>query len=504
MTGIETPPAVERRSVLDFLRHTPRTVWVLVFGVFVNRVGSFFSVFVVLFLTKEGFAPADLPAVLMAIAAASMAGSLTGGWLADLLGRKAWLIVSMTASALSLGLLSMASGHIQTVVTVCLVALFTQSYVPAASALLVDHSAPGDRVPAFALFRLALNIGAAVGPLLAGLLASFSYTALFLVDGGTSLIFAGVLLIGLPASPRPAAMTRGCIDHEVSAPQAPAGQRGPWPVRVLCLALLCVAMVYAQHTSTLPLRLASDGLSPRFYALLLSLNAVLVIALELPLSGLTRRLRPRLPLTSGALLIALGMALSGLVEQPIAVMAAVAVWSSGEILLAPVASAAVADLSPPERIGRYQGLLGAAQALGFSLGPAVGTYAYVANDRLPWFGSVIVGLIAVIVINAMYASVARKVPTPHFTALPEVGSRSHSPGQRPTPSIGRTRALTTIRSITDVSHIRHRHRPRHARGPRHQDRACGLHEPAGVAGSPGDAGAGRAGPALRVDSHGSG
>jgi MFS family permease len=401
----EARQAPARRSVLELLRHTPRPVRVLILGVFVNRVGSFFSVFVVLFLTDVGFTAAELSAILMAVAAASMVGSLAGGWLADLHGRKAALVVSMTASAVSLGLLSMASGHIPILIAVCLVALFTQAYVPAASALIADHSAPGDRVPAFALFRLALNVGAAVGPLLAGLLASSSYTALFLVDGGTCLLFAVVLLTGLPASPRPAATTGDDNTHD--AVSAPTGQRGAWPVRVLCLALLGVAMVYGQYTSTLPLHLASHGLSVRFYAIVLSVNAVLVIALELPISGLTRRLRPRVPLTLGALLIAAGIALSGLAQQPIAVLAAVAVWSSGEILLAPVAGAAVADLSPRERIGRYQGLLASAQAAGFSLGPVVGTYAYAADTRLPWLGSAVVGLIAVIAINAMYMSAAR-------------------------------------------------------------------------------------------------
>lgn len=46
-----------------------------------------------------------------------------------------------------------------TFVAVCVVALCTQSYVPAASALPVDHTVPADRVPLFALFRVALNLG---------------------------------------------------------------------------------------------------------------------------------------------------------------------------------------------------------------------------------------------------------------------------------------------------------------------------------------------------------
>lgn len=457
--GTGTEPA-QRRSVLGVLRHAPPPVWVLVVGVFVNRVGSFFSIFVVLFLTAEGFTTADLPPILAAVGATSMLGSLGGGWLADLLGRKTALVTSMTASALSLGFLALASGRLQIVAAVCLVGLCSQSYVPAASALLVDHSAPSERVPVFALFRLALNLGAAIGPLLAGFIATSSYTALFLVDGGTALLFAAVLAAGLPNAARPA---REKVPRESPGlpPAPPTPSAGPAPVLLLCLALLGVAMAYAQHTSTLPLRLTANGESPRFFGFLLSFNAALVIALELPLSGWTRRLSPRLPLTAGALLITLGMAASGVARAGVAVLATVAVWSLGEILLAPVAGAAVADLSPPERIGRYQGVLSTAQTLGFSLGPAAGTYAIAVDERLPWLGCAVAGIAAVLLINVAYAA-APRAATSH--AHPSrLGRGRHA--LAPTP------ARSTVRRRLRVPGVRHRYHPRHARRSGYPDRA---------------------------------
>ena len=414
-TNANAPTGTRHPSVLSVLRHAPRPVWVLVLGVFVNRCGSFFSMFVVLFLTDQGFTTAELPPVLIGVAAASMAGSLAGGWLADRVGRKASLIISMAASGLSLAALSVTAPGWQTVLAVCSVGLFTQSYIPAASALIVDQSAPQDRVPVFALFRLALNVGAAVGPVLAGLLAASSYAVLFAVDSGTCLLFAVLLAVGLPASTRSPRRSelKTTTTEQVHAGDA-AGVRGTdssTGVVALCLALFLVALVYAQYNSTLPLRLVADDMSPRFYANLLAFNAVLVIALELPLSGLTRRLKPRLPLTAGALLISLGMGLSGVLDGVGPILAAVAMWSVGEVLLAPVANAAVADLSPHDKVGRYQGLLSTAQALGFLPWPGArhlraGRPPRPALDRLGR-----VGLLAPVVINVVYASRSRRSAT---------------------------------------------------------------------------------------------
>ena len=494
-TNAAAPPGTHQ-SVLSVLWHAPRPVWVLVLGVFVNRCGSFFSMFVVLFLTDQGYTTAELPPVLIGVAAASMVGSLAGGWLADRLGRKASLITSMTSSGLSLAALSITPAGWQTVLAVCSVALFTQSYIPAASALIVDQCAPRDRVPIFALFRLALNVGAAVGPVLAGLLAASSYGVLFAVDSGTCLLFAVLLAAGLPRSGRGARRSATKTTTTTTTEQvhggAVAGVRAndsATGVIVLCLALFLVALVYAQYSSTLPLRLVADDMSPRFYANLLAFNAVLVITLELPMSGLTRRLKPRVPLTAGALLISLGMGLSGVLDGVGPILAAVAMWSVGEVLLAPVANAAVAGLSPHDKVGRYQGLLATAQALGFSLGPALGTYALAAHPTLPWIGSVAMGLVAPVVINVVYAAQARaQRPVPRHAADRTLRALPRRPGPRHrtvTPS-----TLTTTWSALDAHLIRNRRRPRHAGRSHDPHRPRRVHEPARLASALADPGAG--------------
>jgi predicted MFS family arabinose efflux permease len=387
----------EHRPMLQVLRTAPRPVWVLIAGTFVNRVGSYFSTFVVLFLTERGFSASSLPLVLAAIGVGAMAGSLAGGWLADTIGRKRSLVTSMTASALALMALALVSGQLAIVAAVCVVAICTQSYIPAAAALLVDHSAPADRVPLFALFRVALNVGAALGPLFAALVASSSYDLLFLIDSATCMLFAGLLLGGLPAErsrrrPRGARGLRGLRGLRVKpfAGRPRGGERAPG-VALLCVAIAGVTMVYAQHTSSLPLDLTAGGMTIGFYALLLTCNGLLVVIGELPLASLTRRAQPHRPMVAGALMMGVGMALCGLLPGAVAILAAVALWSLGEMVLTPVANSAMAALSRPDRIARDQGRLAAAQTLGFVTGPIVGVLAYGWNPLLPWLGCLAIG-----------------------------------------------------------------------------------------------------------------
>jgi len=386
------------RPMLQVLRHAPRPVWVLIAGTFVNRAGSYFSTFVVLFLTERGFGAGALPLVLAAVGVSAIAGSMLGGWLADRIGRKRTIVCSMSASALALGALALVSGHVAVVAVVCIVALCTQAYLPAASALLVDHTAPHDRVALFALFRVALNLGAALGPLIV-VFGSASYDALFVIDGATCLLFAMLLTAGLPTEAGAAGGDQARLRDPSprTAVRLPGG--GSLPVLLLCLGITGVTLVYAQHTSTLPLQLTANGMSAQFYGLLLAVNGLLVVVCELPLASVTRRYEPTRPILAGALLITTGMALSGLLSTPAAILAAVAMWSFGEMVLNPVVSSAVAALSAPDRVARDQAWIASSHTIGFCVGPVLGVLVYAGDPQLTWVACLAIGAASALAIR---------------------------------------------------------------------------------------------------------
>ncbi|HTZ43682.1 MAG TPA: MFS transporter [Jatrophihabitans sp.] len=405
MTSIAAEPV--HRPVRQVVLQAPRPVKILILGVFVTRMGSFFATFATLFLTQRGFASHTLPAVLVAIGLAGMLGSLGGGWLADRIGSRASLVGSMIASSAAVAMLVVAPNHPTVVVAVCLVALCSQSYQPAASALLILNSAPADRVPTFAFFRLAMNVGAAIGAVIAGFVASRSYSALFSIEAIAYAACGMVVFLGLrhaqvtPTGARPDGPDTVAEPNEpalTSAPgrvdladTAPHPQRN-LPVWLLCALLFGVATVYAQYQSTLPLQVVRHGYTTAFYGALLAVNGVVVIAGELPISSVTRRLPWVVPLIGGVLVMTIGLAGAAMISLAAVIVVAFIAFTVGEMIFAPVTNAAVAAISPAGTEARYQGLLATAQSLGFSLGPAIGTTVFALSHHGLWIGTLLVAV----------------------------------------------------------------------------------------------------------------
>ena len=135
------------RSVVTILRTAPRPVWILVAGVLVNRMGSYFATFATLFLTSRAIALTSLPVILAAIAAAAMLGSLAGGWIADRFSRRTALVASAAASAVSSHASPLPRPDRPSSRRSAFRVSAPSPMYPAASALLVDFSRPHERVP---------------------------------------------------------------------------------------------------------------------------------------------------------------------------------------------------------------------------------------------------------------------------------------------------------------------------------------------------------------------
>src|SRR5215211_7744716 len=140
----------DRPTLRQGIRTLPRPVWILCAGSFVNRFGSFVAVFLVLYLRSEGYSIATAGLVVSFYGVGNVAAAGIGGWVADRLGRKNAIALSMFSSAATLMLLSQARWLPLIVVLAALAGLTGEMYRPASAALLTDLTPAGDRIPAFA------------------------------------------------------------------------------------------------------------------------------------------------------------------------------------------------------------------------------------------------------------------------------------------------------------------------------------------------------------------
>jgi MFS family permease len=379
------------------VRALPREAWVVFAGTFINRFGSFVLTFLVLILVRRGFSPAQAGIAAAAYGAGCVASALVGGHAADRFGRRRTIALSMFSGAAVMLAMWRAESLPAIIALAALAGVTAELYRPAAAALLADYTPPGRRVVAFALYRLAINAGFAMGPAVAGFLADRSLAFVFVGDAVTCALYGTLILFAIPrsadqprthAAPDLAAADPPDVDRShlrrsdadrsrvrpaeapPSAFQLMAADRALVMVLVAGTAL---SFVYHQATVSLALEVDARGMSTASFGLLMSLNGLFCLLLELPVAAVTARLPAWLPLAAGAALTGIGFGATALAPTLIALAATVFVWTLGEVVYAPVASAYVADLAPrPDVQGRYQAALGFTGAAGMVLAPALG------------------------------------------------------------------------------------------------------------------------------------
>jgi MFS family permease len=336
-------------------------------GSFLNRFGTFVITFLVLYVTQEGYSVAQAGLVLGAYGVGSLPAAATGGWLADRIGRRETIVISMFGSAAAMLGLSQAHSLPALLALSVVAGLFSELYRPASGALMADLVPPAARVAAFGLWRLAINAGFAAGTAAAGFLAERSFTFLFVGDAATSALFGIVAVVALPRT------ERGSRTYEPGSIRVIARDRR---FGLFLVVTLIAAFVYFQMEAGLPLYIRDNGLSYTVVGLLLALNGLVCLVLELPVIAVAQRLKPRPVISVGVLLTGLGFFVTQYAHTPWPLAATVVLWTMGEVVSAAVSSAYVADLAPETMRGRYTGTHGMVFSIAFTLAPALGGWLY--------------------------------------------------------------------------------------------------------------------------------
>ncbi|ORT60671.1 MFS transporter [Streptomyces sp. CB03238] len=357
-----------------------RAIAIVSLGVFINRLGGFFTLFLTLILTDRGYEPGHITFALVAVAVAGMAGAGVAGKLSDWLGLRGALLLSSTLTALCAFASAVVEQFALTVVVSCLLNAGVQAYGPAAQTVVGVEASDDRRVGMFAVYRLAMNLGVTVGPLLGAFLMDWSMTAL-LVGNGIAATAATLLLLALPRR----------LGRAAAVPDGEGKRRGTGPaVRMnrgfIGAAVLfgLISLVYAQQTGSLALAIHDSDHDQKLYGWLLTLNAVLVILVEIPLSRYSSRWARRTTVVFGAVCVCGGYAVNLFGISLGVLIAGVLIWTLGEILVAPVAAAFSTEVAPDGAASKYLSFLGLCQTTGMSIGPAAGVFAYSHGTSLPW------------------------------------------------------------------------------------------------------------------------
>ena len=336
-------------------------------------------------------------ASLMSInAATGLASSILAGPIVDRLGRKWAMVISLVGNGLSYLLLNQADSYLAFAVILGISGVFSPLYRVGSDAMLADLFPMKKRAEAFALYRMARNIGVAAGPALGGILLSRSYSiGLFSAAAGYVIYGLLLLIFARETIPESVRLERSNLVDQL---------RGYWqafqdkPFMALVGSFTLVQMTTALMWVLLSVYVKTEyGIGENLYGWLPTTNALMVVFLQVIITRTTKK-HPAVKIMrwgSGfyilaPLIVALSTGFWGF-------WAAMVVMTLGELVVVPRASAYAANLAPIDKRGRYMSLYGLTWNVAVGISPVLGGFLSDRfGHRAPWITGIAFGIFAVV------------------------------------------------------------------------------------------------------------
>lgn len=377
-----------RKHRLSWLPQLNHQVWILAFGRFLSEVGTGFTLFYapIFFVNQVGLSATAVGFALGSASISGVLGRILGGSFSDSLfwGRRRTLLLSAAVSAIASLVLATTHDFLILVVGNLLSGLGQGLYWPATEAVVADLTTNENRREAYALTRLADNLGLSMGIVFAGALigTTGAYRVLFVIDAVSFGGFFGVIYFTIRETYRP------------PQNQAQMSVRGSWATALRDRRLLVYVLVniifttyISQLHSTLPLYFknfvsvgaAGKGFAESTISALFALHLATAVLCQLPIARALKRFSYPQALTVSALLWAVGFSFiwaSGVTNNSLLwAILALLVMAIATVSYTPSAAALVTDLAPESQRGVYFSINSLCWAVGYFIGPPLGGWA---------------------------------------------------------------------------------------------------------------------------------
>lgn len=377
----------------------PKEMYIICFSTIINRLGDFVVPFLALYLTQKIGMSEGLSGFIVTISSIiAIPASLMGGKVSDMFGRKKVYIYAQSLSAAALIPCALTKNPVITVVCL-LVSTFLNGFVrPAFSSMVTDILPKEKRQGGFSLQYLSINVGVAIGPILAGFLFNNLLPMLFLGDALTS--FIAVYLIWKNVKETYSADIHVKVENNAERVEKGNTLQMLRKRPHLCLFFLLSAVysfIYTQHRFSLPITMnvqfGSQG--AKYFGYVMSINAISVLVLTVFISAITRKNHQLTNMVFSGLLYAIGFGMIGYINNFGLFVISTAIWTGGEILSTISSGVYVANNSP----SNYRARLSAISSIGWAVGAALstfisGAYMQVHGCKTIWTAIFFMSLIA--------------------------------------------------------------------------------------------------------------
>lgn len=324
--------------------------WVLAALLFINRLSAMVKLFMALYLRQElGLAIETVGWLLSAYGAGLLVGSMLGGWLSDHVRTARLTAALFFVSVWVLMLLGLVTQVPWLAGLLLLSGVIDGAIRTLHQRLIMEYCEVAQRSRAQALSRVARNLGMAAAGVAGGVLAQADFRWVFFVSAAMTML--ALLWFVRTTWRRPVLVVE---DESTDGSSVPLRDK-PFLWLLAATAVLGIAFDTVYSTLGNYLRdyyhLSTEAIGWQF-----GLNALLVIALQIPLSHSVERWGSRWQMLVGSVLLACGLGMLPFGSGLAFVCLSTLIWTLGEALFMPPLNVLAMQFAQSGKSGQYFGL----------------------------------------------------------------------------------------------------------------------------------------------------
>jgi predicted MFS family arabinose efflux permease len=373
-----------------------RSTWLLSVVMLINRSGTMVVPFLTLYLIRMGYSVSMAGIVFAFFGLGAFTGAYVGGRLTDKIGFYPVQIITLIGGGIMFFVLSEMKTYSLICLITYLLAFINEAFRPANSTAIAFYSKAENRTRSYALNRLAINIGWALGSSIGGVLADINYTLLFYVDGITNIVAA--ILIWLFLKP---INSKDESEQHTSALKLRSAYNDKTYLLFILLTIFFASCFFQLFTNLSPFFYKELHFSETLIGFLLAINGVIIAIIEMvliyKLEGKGRNIHY---ISMGIFMVGIAFFMLNIPGMgPTLAFCTITLLTFGEIFSMPFMNSFWISRTQPGNRGQYAALYTMAWSAAQTLGPLGGSLlAGQLGFKWLWFSA---GAICIVVSAAV-------------------------------------------------------------------------------------------------------
>ena len=347
-----------------------RSTWLLSIVMLINRSGTMVVPFLTLYLISMGYSVSKAGFVFAFFGLGAFTGAFVGGKLTDKIGFYPVQIITLLGGGVMFFVLAQMQDYWLICLFTYLLAFINEAFRPANSTAVAFYSKPDNRTRSYALNRLAINLGWAIGSGIGGILANINFSLLFYVDGITNILAAIFIWVFL----KPVRF-KSATEKHFETLRSLSPYRDKVYLLFILLTVFFASCFFQLFTNLTPYFFSELQFSKPLIGFLLAVNGIIIAIVEMVLIYKLEGRRKHIDyIFIGILMVGIAFLMLNIPGMgPMLAFCMITMVTFGEIFSMPFMNSFWINRTQPANRGEYAALYTMAWSAAQTLGPLGGS-----------------------------------------------------------------------------------------------------------------------------------